>query len=46
MKHIIDPLDLSVEEIDSFMDLADKILADPAAYAHCLQREKTRYPVL
>ena len=40
MKHIIDPLDLSVEEIDSFMDLADKILADPAAYAHVCKGKK------
>ena len=29
MKHLIDPLDFTVEEIDSFLDLADKIAADP-----------------
>lgn len=29
MKHIIDPLDLSVEELDSYLDLADRIFANP-----------------
>ena len=33
MKHIIDPLDLSVEELDSYLDLADRIFANPEKYA-------------
>ena len=28
------PMDFTVEELDQLMDLADKIQADPAAYAH------------
>ena len=32
MKHIIDPLDLSVEELDSYLDLADRIFANPEKY--------------
>ena len=34
MKHVIDPLDLSVEEIDQILNLADKIAENPGAYAH------------
>lgn len=34
MKHLIDPMDLSVEEIDEILDLAGKIIADPETYAH------------
>ncbi len=34
MRHLIDPLDFTVEEIDSFMDLADQIIADPKKYSH------------
>ena len=33
MKHLIDPLDFTVEEIDSFLDLADKIAADPKKFS-------------
>ncbi len=32
MKHLINILDLSVEEIDQMLDLADDILANPAKY--------------
>ena len=32
MKHLFNILDLSVEEIDALLDLADRIIADPAAY--------------
>lgn len=35
MRHLIDSLDLSVAEIQEILDLADRIAADPAAYAHC-----------
>ncbi len=32
MRHLIDPLDFSPEEIDSLLNLADRIRSDPAAY--------------
>ncbi len=34
MRHLIDPLDLNLEETGRLLELAGKILADPAAYAH------------
>ena len=34
MRHLIDPLDLSVEELDGVLHLGQRIAADPAAYAH------------
>lgn len=34
MKHLIDPMDLSVDEITEILDLSDKIIAAPAQYAH------------
>ena len=34
MRHLIDPLDLTREETDRLLTLAEKIIADPAAYAH------------
>ena len=40
MKHIIDPLDLSVEELDSYLDLADRIFAKPEKYAHVCDGKK------
>lgn len=35
MKHLLNPLDLSVEETDRLLNLADSIAADPARYSHC-----------
>ena len=35
MRHLIDSLDLSVAETQEILDLADRIAADLAAYAHC-----------
>ena len=35
MRHLIDSLDLSVAETQEILDLADRIAADPVAYAHC-----------
>ncbi len=32
-RHLIDPMDLSVEEIDEILDLADEIVANPADFA-------------
>ena len=34
MRHLIDPLDLTREETDRLLSLAEEIIADPAAYAH------------
>ena len=34
MRHLIDILDLSTQEIDELVAIAGKIIADPAAYAH------------
>ncbi|SKA85016.1 aspartate carbamoyltransferase [Caloramator quimbayensis] len=33
-RHLIDPMDFSVEEIDSILNLADKIVENPEKYAH------------
>ena len=35
MRHLIDSLDLSVAETREILDLADRMAADPTAYAHC-----------
>ncbi len=34
MRHLMSPMDLSVEELEKLMDLADDIQKDPAKYAH------------
>ena len=34
MKHLIEPMDLTLEEVNDILDLAGKIIADPKAYAH------------
>ncbi|MBO4374005.1 MAG: aspartate carbamoyltransferase [Lachnospiraceae bacterium] len=34
MRHLLTPLDLSVEELETLMDNAEKIKADPERYAH------------
>ena len=40
MRHLIDPLDFTVEEIDSFLDLADQIAADPKRFSHVCDGKK------
>lgn len=40
IKHLIDPLDLSVAEIDAMLDLADDIAANPQKYAHVCDGKK------
>ena len=40
MKHLLNPLDLSVEETDRLLNLADSIAADPARYRHCCTGKK------
>ena len=34
MRHLMSPMDLSVEELEKLMDLAEDIQKDPAKYAH------------
>ena len=41
MKHLLDPMDITVEEIDELLDLADDIIANPEKY-----REVCRYKKL
>lgn len=40
MKHLIDPMDLSIEEIDKILDLADKIIENPKAYSEVCKGKK------
>lgn len=40
MKHLIDPMDLSVEEIDELLDLADDIIANPKKYESVCAHKK------
>ncbi|HCA71892.1 MAG TPA: aspartate carbamoyltransferase [Ruminococcaceae bacterium] len=40
MRHLLDPLDLSVAEIDQLLDLADDIAANPKKYAHVCDGKK------
>lgn len=40
MKHLMSPLDLSVEELDNILDLANDIEANPATYAHACEGKK------
>ena len=37
MRHLMSPLDFSVEELDKLMDLANDIEANPAKYAHACE---------
>lgn len=40
MRHMIDPLDFSVEEVDKLLGLADDIAADPARYRNVCRYKK------
>lgn len=40
MKHLISPLDFSVEELDQLLDLAQDIEANPKKYAHACDGKK------
>lgn len=40
MKHLIDPMDLSVEEINELLDLADNIIADKDRYSNVCRGKK------
>ena len=37
MRHLMSPLDLSVEELDTLLELAQDIEAHPAKYAHACE---------
>jgi len=40
MRHLMNPLDLSVEELDQLLDLANDIEAHPSRYAHSCEGKK------
>ena len=40
MRHLMSPLDFSVEELDKLLDLAEDIEADPKKYAHACDGKK------
>ena len=40
MRHLMNPLDFTVEELDHLFDLANAIEADPAKYAHACEGRK------
>ena len=40
MRHLIDPLDFTREEVDNLLDLADRILADPESYQEVARHKK------
>lgn len=42
MRHIMSPLDFSVEELDQMMDLAVDIEKHPDKYAHACDGKKSR----
>ena len=40
MKHLIEPVDLTPQEVDEILDLAEKIIADPPAYSQKCRGKK------
>lgn len=40
MRHLMEPSDFSEEETEAVLDLADRIAADPSAYAHLAEGKK------
>lgn len=40
MRHLMSPLDFTVEELDEILDLADDIEANPEKYAHVCDGKK------
>ena len=40
MRHLIDPLDFSVEEIDALLHLADQIAENPTAFQNVCAHKK------
>ena len=44
MRHLMSPLDLSGEELDKLLNLADDIGKNPKKYAHtCDDKRRTKY---
>ena len=46
MRHLMSPLDLTVEELDKLLDLAQDIEANPKKYCPCMRGEKTCHIIL
>ena len=46
MRHLMSPLDFSVEELDQLMDLANDIEKTPGKICTCLRWQKTCYFIL
>ena len=46
MRHLIDPLDFSKEEVLNLLDLADDIASDRFRYGEVCRGKKTGNPVL
>ena len=46
MRHLMSPLDFSVEELDKLLDLANDIENNPAKYAHACAGKKISNIVL
>ena len=42
MRHLMNPLDLTVEEIDELIRVAKDIEADPKKYAHACEGKRSR----
>ncbi len=42
MRHILSPLDFSVEELDQLLNLATDIETNPKKYAHACDGKKSR----
>ena len=45
MRHLMSPLDFSVEELDQLLDLASDIEKHPKKYAHACDGKKNWQPV-
>jgi len=46
MRHLISPLDLSVDELDEILTLGQKIMKAPEKYSHVCEGKKTCYIIL
>ena len=46
MRHLMSPLDFSVEELDKLLDLAGDIERNPDKYGACLRRKAACHPFL
>ena len=40
MKHLLSPLDLSVDETEDLLNLASRIAKDPEKFSHCCDGKK------